>query len=179
MAGSRLGRRRFLQTAAVSGAAVTAVSCGGSPSPWRTLTRAEAATLAALCDQIIPPDQDPGATAAGALEFLDRQLSGRYKRHRTLYREGLASLNELAAAAGAGPFERLTSPQQFNLLERIESGQTGKGTAAAKLFPLAIAHVLQGYYGPPRHGGNRDAVSWKMVGLPARQTRGRTAESKA
>jgi gluconate 2-dehydrogenase gamma chain len=26
-------------------------------------------------------------------------------------------------------------------------------------------HTLEGYYGSPRHGGNRDAVSWRMLGL--------------
>jgi len=24
---------------------------------------------------------------------------------------------------------------------------------------------MEGFYGSPRHGGNRDAVSWQMLGL--------------
>ena len=32
---------------------------------------------------------------------------------------------------------------------------------------------MQGFYGDPRHGGNRDRVSWKMVGLPYPPLRGR------
>jgi gluconate 2-dehydrogenase gamma chain len=33
-------------------------------------------------------------------------------------------------------------------------------------FELVRGHTLEGYYGSPRHGGNRDAVSWRMLGLP-------------
>ena len=31
----------------------------------------------------------------------------------------------------------------------------------------------QGFYGDPRHGGNRDAASWKMLALPFPPVRGR------
>jgi gluconate 2-dehydrogenase gamma chain len=32
---------------------------------------------------------------------------------------------------------------------------------------------MQGFYGDPRHGGNREGVSWKMLGLPYPPIRGR------
>jgi gluconate 2-dehydrogenase gamma chain len=32
---------------------------------------------------------------------------------------------------------------------------------------------MEGYYGAPRHGGNRDAVSWRMLGLDEPPLRGR------
>ena len=32
-------------------------------------------------------------------------------------------------------------------------------------FELVRNHTLEGYYGSPRHGGNRDETSWKMLGL--------------
>jgi gluconate 2-dehydrogenase gamma chain len=34
------------------------------------------------------------------------------------------------------------------------------------------AHTMQGFYGDPRHGGNRDRASWKMVGLSYPPIRG-------
>jgi len=58
-------RRKFLKTA-VAAAAASAASCGGRSSPWRFFTVEEAATVAALADRIIPPDQDPGAGGADA-----------------------------------------------------------------------------------------------------------------
>ena len=39
------------------------------------LTTHEMATLAALCDCVIPPDHDPGASALGAPRYIDRLLS--------------------------------------------------------------------------------------------------------
>ncbi len=40
-------------------------------------------------------------------------------------------------------------------------------------FDLVRGHTLEGYYGSPRHGGNRDAVSWRMLGLAEPPVRGR------
>jgi len=36
-----------------------------------------------------------------------------------------------------------------------------------------VDHTIQGFYGGPRHGGNRDAVSWRMLGLPTAPVRSR------
>ena len=40
-------------------------------------------------------------------------------------------------------------------------------------FDLVREHTMEGYYGSPRHGGNRDAVSWRMLGLDEPPLRGR------
>ncbi|HET8546521.1 MAG TPA: gluconate 2-dehydrogenase subunit 3 family protein [Bryobacteraceae bacterium] len=167
MKGSRnLPRRRFVQTAIAGATAATAASCGRSdPGPWRVLTAAEARTLAAVCDQIIPPDDFPGASAAGVLEYIDRQLAGRFKRHRSVYADGIRALDELG-------FTRLPSHKQFELLTQIEAGKAGDARAR-EFFALAIGHTMQGYYGMARHGGNRDYVSWRMLGVPVRPVRGR------
>ena len=44
---------------------------------------------------------------------------------------------------------------------------------AKAFFDLVLAHTMQGFYGDPRHGGNREAVSWKMLALPFPPVRGR------
>jgi gluconate 2-dehydrogenase gamma chain len=168
-----LPRRRFLQVAASSAAAAT-VSCGRPQSPWRSLTIPEANSLGALCDQIIPPDQDPGAVQAGALDFLDRQLNGRYKRHLKLYREGIAGIDALARRAHGKAFVEITNLQQYELLKSID---TGESTPVRTFFTLLVAHTMQGFYGTPRHGGNRNGASWAMLGVPVRPVRGRQPET--
>ena len=60
----------------------------------------------------------------------------------------------------------LTSPEQFEVVSAIEQQYLD-------FFNLVRAHTLQGYYGSPRHGGNRDAVSWRMLGLDEPPLRGR------
>ena len=43
----------------------------------------------------------------------------------------------------------------------------------AAVDDLVLNHARQGFYGDPRHGGNRAMASWKMVGLPFPPVRGR------
>ncbi len=146
-------RREFLAAVAAS-----TVACGGHPSRWRFLTLEEAKTLEAVCAHIIPADRDPGAVQAGVVEFIDRQLSGFYKTHQKTYREGIASL-------GAS-FVQLGSAEQLAQLKALEKKHS-------PFFDLVVTHTMQGYYGSPRHGGNRDAVSWRMLGVPNPPVRGR------
>jgi gluconate 2-dehydrogenase gamma chain len=145
-------RREFLAAVAVS-----TVACGGHPSRWRFLTQNEADILAAVCARIIPADQDPGAVEAGVVDFIDRQLAGFYKGHQKTYRDGLAAL---------GSFTSLGTDQQTAILKDLEKKRV-------PFFDLVLTHTMQGYYGSPRHGGNRDAASWKMLGVPALPIRGR------
>jgi len=154
-------RREFL--AAV---AATTVACGGHQSPWRFFTVAEARTVEAVCARIIPADRDPGATEARVLVFLDRQLTGFYKSLQPAYREGIASIDRAAVAQHGAPFANLAPPQQDAVLHELEKKRQ-------PFFDLLVSHTMQGYYGSPRHGGNRDAVSWKMLGVPYPPIRGR------
>jgi gluconate 2-dehydrogenase gamma chain len=169
MNGSKTPRRQFLQLAAAAAVAAPAVtvSCGGSRTPYRYLTAQQARTLGALCDRIIPADADPGAGAAGVLSFIDRQLGGPYRRYRRTYREGLIAIDELAQARFSRPFAQLPASQAGQVLAALERGP------AAAFFRLAVEHTMQGFYGDPRHGGNAEAASWKMLGVPAVPIRGR------
>jgi len=146
-------RREFLAAVAVS-----TVACGSHPSPWRFLTQVEADILAAVCSRIIPADQDPGAAEAGVVDFIERQLAGFYKAHQKTYRESLAGI-------GAS-FVKLSAGEQTAFLTALEKKRD-------PFFDLIVSHTMQGYYGSPRHGGNREAVSWKMLGVPYVPVRGR------
>jgi gluconate 2-dehydrogenase gamma chain len=46
-------------------------------------------------------------------------------------------------------------------------------------FDLILAHTLQGFYGDPRHGGNRNMASWRMLGLACPPVRGRRQSGDA
>ena len=159
-------RREFLQAAA-STAAITA-GCGGNKNRWRFLTDAEASTLAAVCDQIIPPDEHPGASQAGVAGYIDRQLAVRFRDLQGVYRAGLASLDRLSG----GAFTALPLPKQLELITALEERKTGDAQLRG-FFGLVVSHTMQGFYGSPRHGGNLEYVSWTMLGVPAPQVRGR------
>ena len=94
-----VNRRELLVGTAAAGAAVSAAlmsGCFGRRSPWEFFTEAEARTLAVLCDQIIPADDYPSASQAGAVAFLDRQLVRHYEPHQSAYRAGLKLTDQLS-----------------------------------------------------------------------------------
>jgi gluconate 2-dehydrogenase gamma chain len=176
MSRSNLRRRRFLQLAATA-AASGAASCGGRRNPYRFFSEEEAATVTAMCGQIIPADQDPGAAEAGVANFIDRQLTGHYKKFQQDYRKGLAGVEESSRILFQKRFAELNAGQQLELLSALEKtnapGEIWKTFPPKPFFEMVIAHTMQGFYGDPRHGGNRDAVSWKMLGVPRIPVRGR------
>jgi len=166
-----------MQISAVAAAAGPLASCARSLSPWRCLSEEEARTLEAICERIIPSDQDPGAAWAGVATFVDRQLAGPYRRLRKAYQRGLAGTNGSSLAMFGKPFAALAPQQQDTVLQSLEKGQArGEGwkqVSAKSFFDLVVSHTMQGFYGDPRHGGNRDRVSWKMLRLPYPPVRGR------
>jgi gluconate 2-dehydrogenase gamma chain len=171
-----LSRRAFLQTA-IAAAAASGVACGRNGTPWRFFTVDEARALAAISDQIIPPDQDPGAAWAGVVNFIDRQLCGPYKNLQATYRRGLAGVGQSSRELCGKPFADLGSEQQLIVLRQMEQGKASgaiwKQVSSSEFFGFVIDHSMQGFYSDPRHGGNREGVSWKMLGLPYPPIRGR------
>ena len=175
----KLSRRKFVQAALIASAGSAAtLACGRSGgSPWRFLTVDEARTLAAACDQIIPADDAPSAAWAGVVNFMDRQLCGPYRRLRDSYREGIAAMDKSSHVLYGAKFAFLSQRDQIELLTRMEQGKAPQlvwqKISSAEFFANLVDHTMQGYYGDPRHGGNRDRASWKMVGLSYPMIRGR------
>jgi gluconate 2-dehydrogenase gamma chain len=147
-------------------AAVALTGCRREATSYRFLSDAEAAALRALCGQIIPGDDQPGADWAGAVQFIDIQLTHHYKQHRKAYRTGIAKADAIAHARFGRALDRLSPAQQLECAKELER-------ADGVFFDLLVAHTMQSYYGSPRHGGNRDAVSWRMLGVATIPVRGR------
>lgn len=154
-------RRAFLAATAMGTAA-----CRRDTTTRLILTPQEARTLDAICDQFIPADQDPGASAAGAVVFIDRQLIGPYKRYQRAYRDGLAAADDLSGEEFGKPLGELPADRRRVIVERLEK-------QARPFFEMVLAHTMQSYYGSPRHGGNRDYASWRMLRVPSSPVRGR------
>ena len=161
-------RRRSFLGAGLGAAGVAAVSCGrkSTDSPYRFFTAEEGAAVDAVCEALIPTDRDPGAHTAAAVNYIDIQLATRFKKHRRAYREGIAAIDRISHEKCGKPFAALKSEEQTAVLQAVEE-------QSRDFFDLVLAHTRQGFYGDPRHGGNRHMVSWKMVGLPYPPVRGR------
>jgi gluconate 2-dehydrogenase gamma chain len=141
------------------GGAALAVGCSArSHGGWDFLSDAQASTLAALCDRIVPADDFPSASQAGAVTYIDRQLARTYRRYRNDYRDGLGQADAMSRKRFGRDLAALLAQQQVEIAGAIEQQNR-------RFFDLVRNHTLEGYYGSPRHGGNRDAVSWRMLGL--------------
>jgi gluconate 2-dehydrogenase gamma chain len=161
-----LTRRQFALTGALSGAAAVIGCHKGAGSAWDFLSDNQARTLSALCDQIVPADEFPGASQAGVVTYIDRQLIRHYRRHQETYLAGLGRTDEMSRDRFGCAFAEAIRAQQLQIVTVLEKENRA-------FFELLRQHTMEGYYGSPRHGGNRDATSWHMLGLPEPPLRGR------
>lgn len=161
-----LNRRQFALASAISGA-TTIIGCHNSAGfSGDVLSDNQARILSVLCDQIVPADDFSGASQAGVVTYIDRQLARHYRRHQDTYRAGLAQTDEMSRDRFGPAFADATPQQQLQIVTALEK-------ESRTFFELLRQHTMEGYYGSPRHGGNRDAASWHMLGLTEPPLRGR------
>jgi gluconate 2-dehydrogenase gamma chain len=116
-------------------------------------TSEEAIQMEAICEQIIPSDDGPGAREAGAIYFIDYALSQTEPYLQPLFRDGL---KQLAEASAPQTFSALTAEQQFVVLKKLES---------TEFFRKAREYTINGFLGDPKRKGNRQEVGWKYIGF--------------
>jgi gluconate 2-dehydrogenase gamma chain len=127
---------------------------------FSAFTAEEAAEFGAIAARIIPSDETPGATEAGAIHFMDHVLSGTHSDRLPILREGLASLQATVRSTYGTPrFSALSHAQQDALLTEIEDG---------KFFGTIRFLTVAGTFALPAYGGNRDGIGWKMIGFEDR-----------
>jgi len=164
-------RRQFIKTLSlVYGSVLLAPACSSSLSRYRVFTEAEASCLIALCEQIIPADEDPGATDAGVINFIDRQTFLRFPEDLSVYRQGIASLQATCHTQYGTVFEQLDIPVQIEVMQMMERNRLPaehwtKEVSQSSFFNLTLRRTMQGFYGAPRHGGNKNYVSHRMMKL--------------
>jgi gluconate 2-dehydrogenase gamma chain len=166
----KLNRRSFFMRTGVSiGGAALLYSCHEAGGTWSFLQEREASILNAILDRIIPADDDPGAHEAGVIYFIDRQLVGPYRQHQEDYRRGLENVRATSVALYGQSFEELDEQDQDSILESMEGNDVSQefwsGSSPASFFRMVVDHAMQGFYGSPIHGGNKDYVSYRMLGI--------------
>lgn len=172
MTNQSVSRREFIRLFTGGTAAVLIsfnTACKNKISQWRYLEEEEITLLDAIVEQIIPTDDFPGGKWANVSNFIDKQLDSYYRKHQLAYREGLAAFEKTIIQMKGKKFEELPFAEQTAMLEKMESGEFSgdywKNNPPAKFFDMIRQHSLQGFYGSPVHGGNRDYISYHMLGL--------------
>ncbi len=176
-------RRNLLKSAGLLGTVVAGAgtathviaaesSPGNQSSPVRealeTLSSAEADTLEALVDRILPSDAaGPGAREARAAHYIDRSLASDHASSRSLYAVGLTLLNEHALQTHGLDFHRLGAEHQDAILTAVQNDEIpGFNPSGAGFFSMVRSHTIQGTFSDPYYGGNRNFVGWDMLGYP-------------
>lgn len=144
--------------------------------PLRFFTADEARVVTAASARIFPSDASgPGATEAGVVIFIDRQLAGPYGRDKYRYTkgpfvesypehgyQGKESPREIyrAGIKTLGDFASLSAADQDTKLQSIEK---------SRFFQLLRTHTIEGMFSDPMHGGNAGLIGWQLVGYPGPQ----------
>jgi gluconate 2-dehydrogenase gamma chain len=176
--GKNLSRRDFVKLTTLSAGAITLAvgsssifqACSNKPkAEGLFLSESEFKLVEAIAEQIIPTDEWPGGRDAGVAVFIDKQLVGPYKRFQEDYRKGLEALQNTCEKKFHNKFEKLPWDSQTAVLRDMEAGKlegdAWKNGFSKKYFELLRSHCMQGYYGSPRHGGNKNYISYKMIGI--------------
>lgn len=141
--------------------------------PLMFLNREQAAIIDALVGQIIPSEHDsPGAKEAGVTEYIDRALAGFLRDLQPVYRSGLLALSQLTSevTASGKPFHELDDEEQLDVVEElVRISEEVPEAFSGQFFRIVREHTIQGYFGDPAYGGNRDLAGWKLVGFPGAQ----------
>jgi gluconate 2-dehydrogenase gamma chain len=163
-------RRNFIkQLGLISGSILFMPACKNAISAWRFFTETEAQTIIAFAEQIIPADDYPGATDANVINFIDKQLVSYYTRFQEEYRTGISAINQSAQKMAQKRFYEMEWKEQTQFLVQMESGKLPQEfwqeVNQRSFFRMVLDHTMQGFYGSPRHGGNKNFVSYKMMKL--------------
>ncbi|THF87677.1 hypothetical protein E7T09_00035 [Deinococcus sp. KSM4-11] len=123
-------------------------------------------TLTALVDCLIPADDFPSGWEAGVGSFLTSIFGRELRERRAEFGRGLDALDAEAQVRHGREFAGLTAAEQHALVTQLLDGdaRTDWGAlTAADYLQWVIRLCMQGYYGDPGNGGNRDGVAWRML----------------
>jgi gluconate 2-dehydrogenase gamma chain len=180
-------RREFIELSGSTLGGLLVYSLAGAPRvlsahegtikvPLRFFTRREAKVIVAACERIFPADDSgPGATQAGAVVYIDRQLAGPYGKDSRRYTQP-----PFAEAAGPG-YQGRESPREtyragipqlgadFAALDGAAQDERLAAIEKTHFFQLLRQHTIEGMFCDPMHGGNAGLIGWQWLGYPGPQ----------
>lgn len=128
---------------------------------YRNLSAEEAIELGAWVDQIIPPDESPGATETGVVYFIDAALGGFMKSAAPMLRQGLEEFQQ-SVKSSYPPHTRLSELSFGQQTEALKSAEE------TPLFGMLHFMTLCGMFSLPSYDGNRNDAGWKLIGFDHR-----------
>jgi gluconate 2-dehydrogenase gamma chain len=160
--------------------------------PLLLLNETEHAFVVAAVDTIIPADElSLSGSDCGCATYIDRQLASAWGGGAKMYRAGpyvkgkpeqgyqlpltpaefmttgIAAANVWSRKTYGHDFDRLDAGKRIEALKAMEGGKAQfENFSSRAFFARVLAMTMEGFFGDPIYGGNRNKASWKMLGFP-------------
>jgi gluconate 2-dehydrogenase gamma chain len=176
-----ISRRTVIASAAiVPVAALTAAAQTPTTSSTTTaLSDAQLRLLAAFVDRLIPKDElGPSASESDVPVYINRSLGDYLAGEKAAFIEGLEATNALARRTHNAAFVDLTLAQQDALLTAMDNGSAEGFPNARAFFNRARRLALEGMFGDPYYGGNKNFAGWDLIKYPGPRLATTAADQK-
>jgi gluconate 2-dehydrogenase gamma chain len=173
-------------------AAPAPVAAAPQAEPLLYLNETEHAFVVAVVDTIIPADElSPSGSQCGCDTYIDRQLASAWGGGAKMYRAGpylkgkpeqgyqlpltpaefistgIAAANVWSRKTYNMDFDRLAPDKRIEALKAMEEGKADFVNFSSRgFFARLLTLTMEGFFGDPAYGGNRNMASWKMLGFP-------------
>jgi gluconate 2-dehydrogenase gamma chain len=161
-----ISRRAVIVSAALVPVAALTTSAQ-TPSTPSALSDPQLRLLAAIVDRIIPKDDlGPSASECDVPVYINRALADYLAGEKPAFIEGLESTDALARRTHNVAFIDLTAEQRDAVLASMDNG-TAEGFANARgFFNRARRLAMEGMFGDPYYGGNKNFAGWELIRYP-------------
>lgn len=146
----------------------------GVPPKFEFFSGQQAIEVAAIAARIIPSDDSPGATEAGAVYFIDRGLITIAPEAQPIYRDGLVQFQndihemfpavEKFSAASIAQQDQFLQSQDNPAAPARRRNRPAPGTPS--FFETIRIHTIAAFLIDPEseYAGNRSGVGWQLLG---------------
>jgi gluconate 2-dehydrogenase gamma chain len=161
---ANISRRAVIVSAAI--VPVTGITAAAQPAA-SALSAPQLKLLEAFVDRLIPKDElGPGAAEAGAANYINRCLADYLAGEKAAFIEGLDATDAFARRTHDRPFADLPPDKQDAVLTAMDEN-TAAGFPNARAFFARVRRLtLEGMFGDPYYGGNKNFAGWDLIRYP-------------
>ncbi len=157
-------RRAVIVSAAIVPVAALTAS---AQQTAQALSAAQLRILAAFVDRIIPKDElGPGASESDVPVYINRALGDYLAAEKIAFIEGLEATDAFARRSQNAAFVDLPPDKQDAILTAMENGSAEGFPNAPAFFNRARRLTLEGMFGDPYYGGNKNFAGWDLIRYP-------------
>jgi gluconate 2-dehydrogenase gamma chain len=161
-----ISRRTVITSAAL--VPVAAISSAAQTAAGESaLSAAQLRILEAFVDRLIPKDElGPSATECGVPVYINRSLGDYLAPEKAAFIAGLEATDAFARRTEDRAFAELSAEKQDQVLTAMDNGTAAGFPDARAFFGRVRRLALEGMFGDPSYGGNRNFAGWDLIRYP-------------